>query len=272
MKKIRKPVVAGYFYPHSKIELSEEINSLLENNKTTFTAKNIYGLISPHAGYKYSGRTAAYAYNAIKDKKYETVVVISPSHREYFPGICIYDGDAYETPLGVIDVDIELRKQLLKQEKYIFPGQQGHNQEHALEVQLPFLQSVLNDFKLVPVVMGDQNENLVSVLAHKLSTVINEKTLIVASSDLSHFYSRNEANRLDSIVAKKIEEYDYDGLLLALDQRRCEACGGGPIVAMMKACALSRQVKSEVIHRSDSGDASGELREVVGYLSAIIYD
>ena len=270
--KIRHQQVAGYFYPAEKEKLQQDISLLLNVAKPEKSFNKIFGIVSPHAGYVYSGKTAAYVYNLIKDKNYKNVIVISPSHAEYFPGICIYDGDAYETPLGIVEINNEMSDRIITNSKIIFKGVQGHRREHALEVQIPFLQSVLKDFKLVPIVMGDQSKMFVDHLAEKISEVVDEETLVVASSDMSHFYDSEEANRLDSIVEKRINDFDFEQLLKDLDDHECEACGGGPIAAMMKAASLKNITKSMVINRSDSGDVTGDKSEVVGYLSAVVYD
>lgn len=269
--KIRHQQVAGYFYPAEKEKLQHDISLLLNVAKSEKSFKKIFGIVSPHAGYIYSGKTAAYVYNLLKDKSYKTVIIISPSHAEYFPGISIYDGDAYETPLGIVEIDQEMTDAILENSKTIFRGIQGHRKEHALEVQIPFLQSVLKDFKIVPIVMGDQGRMFGDELAERISKVVNDETLVVASSDMSHFYSSNEADRLDSIVQKRINDFDFENLLEDLDDHKCEACGGGPIAAMMKAASLKNIKKSFVINRSDSGDVTGDRSEVVGYLSAVIY-
>jgi AmmeMemoRadiSam system protein B len=269
--KIRHQQVAGYFYPAEKEKLKQDIALLLQVAKPEKAFNKIFGIVSPHAGYIYSGKTAAYAYNLLYDKYYKTVIVISPSHTEYFPGISIYDGDAYETPLGIVDVDKEMTERLVENSKIIFKGIQGHRREHALEVQIPFLQSVLKDFKIVPIVMGDQSKMFVDHLAQKISEVVDDNILVVASSDMSHFYDSEEADRLDSIVEKRIADFDYEQLLKDLDDHECEACGGGTIAAMMKAASLKNINKSLVISRSDSGDVTGDKSEVVGYLSAVIY-
>ena len=272
MSIVRKPAVAGMFYPEDKKQLENEVRLLLDLYKPEKQYDKVYGLVSPHAGYVYSGKTAAFGYNAISGKDYKTVVVISPSHREYFPGVSIYSGDAYETPLGIIEIDKELRENLIKNSKSIFAGVQGHRAEHALEVQLPFLQAVLKNFKLLPVVMGDQSRIFVDELANRLAEFTDEDTLIVASSDLSHFYPREEAEILDSRVEKRINDFDYIGLQTDLERRTCEACGGGGIVSTMKALDMKDVQHSEVIYRNDSGDITGDTSEVVGYLSAVIYN
>ena len=271
MENIRSANVAGSFYPSDPRQLRSEINAFLETTKPVNDIENIFGIVSHHAGYVYSGRTAAYVYNLIKGKNYKRVVVISPSHSEYFSGISVYNGDAYETPLGLLEVDKEFVNKLVEDSKTIFKGIEGHRNEHALEVQLPFLQSVLKDFKIVPVVMGEQGRMYVDELAKKLSKVTDTETLIVSSSDMSHFHSKSEADKLDSIVEKRITSFDFDGLQKDLDNHKTEACGGGPIVAMMKAAALKNKHNALVVHRSDSGDVFGDNREVVGYLSAVVY-
>lgn len=272
MKKVRPPHVAGYFYPADPVVLHNEIQKMLSEAKSEKTFNKIIGIVSPHAGYMYSGKTAAYAYNTLKDRNYKTAIVISPSHAENFPGISVYDGDAYKTPLGIVEIDEEKAHKLVEGSKLIFRGIQGHRSEHALEVQIPFLQSVLSDFKIVPVVMGDQSSVFVNELARKLAEVMDDKTILVASSDLSHFYNANEANQLDSIVEKRINDFDYEQLQKDLDSHRCEACGGGTIVAMMKAAALKNYNKAKVLKRTDSGDVTGDKSEVVGYLSAVVYE
>ncbi|MCU0364833.1 MAG: AmmeMemoRadiSam system protein B [Ignavibacteriaceae bacterium] len=271
MNYVRPAQVAGYFYPSNPDKLRKDINLLLDVTKPKEKFEKIFGLVAPHAGYVYSGKTAAHAYNLLVGKNYKRVIVISPSHSEYFPGICVFEGDAYETPLGLLKVDKEFREKLITEEEIIFKGYEGHRREHALEVQLPFLQLVLKDFKIVPVVMGDQSKRNIDLLANKLAEVADDETLIVASSDLSHFYSKSQADRLDSVVEKRVREFDFDSLQYDLDNHTCEACGGGPIVALMKAAKLKNIPHSMVLSRTDSGDVTGDNSEVVGYLSAVFY-
>jgi MEMO1 family protein len=272
MKDIREPAVAGMFYPASPSKLKDEVRLLLETNTVDSSFNNIAGIVSPHAGYIYSGKTAAYAFNAAAQKKFKTIVIIAPSHREYFPGICIYDGSAYKTPLGTVPLNKEMIAQLTNEGKFIFEGVSGHRTEHAVEVQIPFLQVAMSDFNIVPIVLGDQRKEFIDGLAVKLAETINEDTLIIASSDLSHFYSKDAADRLDSVVEKKIIDFDYEGLQKDLEKGKCEACGGGAIVAMMKASELIQRKKAKVLSRTDSGDVTGDTSEVVGYLSAAVFE
>jgi AmmeMemoRadiSam system protein B len=271
MNNIRPAQVAGYFYPSDPKKLKKEISLLLDITKRKSKIDNIFGIVSPHAGYVYSGKTAAHAYNLLVGKKFKRVVVISPSHSEYFPGICVFEGDAYETPLGILEVDKAFREKLKTEDEIIFEGSEGHRREHALEVQLPFLQSVLKNFKIVPVVMGDQSKRNVDILAKKIAEISDDETLIIASSDLSHFYNKSQADKLDSVVEMRVRNFEYSELQSDLETHVCEACGGGPIVVLMKAAALKNYNHSLVLKRSDSGDVTGDANEVVGYLSAVIY-
>jgi AmmeMemoRadiSam system protein B len=268
---IRPAQVAGQFYPSNPDKLRKDIRLLLDVTRPKEKFEKIFGIVAPHAGYVYSGKTAAHAYNLLVGKRYKRVVLISPSHSEYFPGICIFEGDAYETPLGILEVDKDFREKFLTDNDAIFKGYEGHRREHALEVQLPFLQSVLKDFKIVPIVMGDQSKRNIDTLAKKIAKVSDDETLIVASSDLSHFYNKSHADKLDSIVEKRVREFDFDSLQIDLETHTCEACGGGPIVALMKAANLKNIKHSAILHRSDSGDVTGDNSEVVGYISAVFY-
>jgi MEMO1 family protein len=271
MKQFRQPYAAGYFYPGDKDKLRDQLDWLLRIGHKDNILNNIAGLVVPHAGYIYSGKTAAFAYNTIKDRYYKTVIIISPSHKEYFPGVSVYEGDGYITPMGTVYVNKDLVNQLTEGSNYVFKGSEGHHQEHGVEVHLPFLQFILEDFNIVPIVMGDQSKIYIDELSRRISDNLDENMLIVASSDLSHFYSRQIAQELDSVVEKRINDYDYEGLYLDLEHKRCEACGGGPIIAMMKSIDLKNKSKSIVLDRSDSGDTSRNIAEVVGYLSAAIY-
>ena len=271
MNNIRRPAVAGLFYPSDASKLRTDIEKMLAASEGDLDISQVFGIVSPHAGYVYSGGTAAYGYNLLKNKNYRKVIIISPSHREYFPGSSIYNGDSYQTPLGVVDVDKEIAQKIVEGSKTIFLGMEGHRQEHAVEVQIPFLQMILKDFKIVPIVMGDQGRVSVDDLANQIAKAVDDETVIVASSDLSHFYSKKKAFELDSIVSKHISDFDYEQLQDDLDSRKCEACGGGPIVVLMKAASKIHKNKSMFLHRTDSGDVSGDNSEVVGYLSAAIY-
>jgi MEMO1 family protein len=271
MNGYRRPAVAGLFYPSNPVRLHNEINNLLSAGNPEALTGKIFGIIAPHAGYIYSGKTAAFAYNLLKGRHIRKVIILSPSHREFFSGSCIYDGEGYLTPFGRLEIDKETAELMAQKSDSVFIGKEGHSKEHAVEVHLPFLQEVLKDFKIIPVVMGDQEKKIVDDLANAIAAVYDEETIIVASSDLSHFYSREAASKLDSLLEEDIIKFDHEKLLKDIAQKKCEACGGGAIAALMKAADLKGIRKVKVLHRSDSGDVSGDINEVVGYLSAVIY-
>ena len=271
MSQVRKPAVAGYFYPADSSKLKSEIEVLLSIAGKKDIPGKIYGIVSPHAGYIYSGKTAAFGFNLLDKNKVKTVVILSPSHREYFPGVSVYEGDAYQTPLGTVPINKKLAGDLTNKGKTIFKGREGNRDEHAIEVQLPFLQTVLEDFEIVPVVMGNQGKMYIDELTERLSESVDDNTVVVSSSDLSHYYSGDVAERMDSIVEREINNFNYTGLLENFEARRCEACGAGTIIAMMKSADKLNYRKAKVLNRCDSGDTTGDKREVVGYLSAAVY-
>jgi len=271
MVSVRPPAVAGMFYEANPKILGQEIDRMLEKATLKVAEGTITALIVPHAGYIYSGLTAAYAYKLLKNKPVQTIIIISPSHREYFNGISIFNGTAYRTPLGEIPIDENLRDQLIKNDKIIVSSAHGHEDEHAVEVQLPFLQKVQDNFKIVPIVMGDQKEEYCIHLGNKLAEALEGKqALIVASSDLSHYHSSDEANKLDQIVIDDLANFDQVQLSDDLNARRAEACGGGPIIATIHAAKLLGADHLEILHHCNSGDVTGERDAVVGYLSAAI--
>jgi AmmeMemoRadiSam system protein B len=272
-ERIRRPAVAGMFYPGNPETLEREVAVFLESAQPEQGAKEIYGLVAPHAGYMYSGGVAARAYRQVMDRHYDVVVVISPSHHVYFEKVSVYNGDYYETPLGLIPVDKELSLLLAETDPQIIYSSIGHEgQEHALEVQLPFLQHVLDDFRLIPVVMGNQNYDNILALSDALTKVLSgQNALIVASSDLSHYHPYDVAVRLDSIVIEHINNYAEDNLYDDLSTGVCEMCGGGPVISMMKACRNLGADKSKVILYRNSGDVTDERSQVVGYLAAMVY-
>ncbi|NUN09009.1 MAG: AmmeMemoRadiSam system protein B [Ignavibacteriaceae bacterium] len=272
MAIIRKPAVAGMFYPQRKDELKGLISLLFSKVNTGITKYKARALVSPHAGYIYSGLTAAYGFDQIAATPFKKVIILSPSHREYFGGVCVYSGDGYSTPLGDIETDHELSDALCTPDKRIFRGEYGHGPEHAIEVQLPFLQYIWGDFKIAAVVMGEQSRRNIDALAENLADVLTDDTFVIASSDLSHFYSHQIADSLDSLIEKHINAFDCTSLQKDLDARRTEACGGGLITSMMKAYGKKDISKAKVLYRNDSSDTSGDESEVVGYLSAVIYN
>jgi hypothetical protein len=268
--KIRPPAVAGSFYPADPKELGSMIDGFLAKAAPP-PLENVVALVAPHAGYPYSGPVAAYSYALLKGRKYDRVVVIAPSHYEAFGFSSVYDGAAYTTPFGQVPVDQAFAAKLAKASPLIKLSGAGHTPsadrpEHALEVQLPFLQRVIGQFQLVPIIMGDQSYDACRALGVALAKLVaGTNTLIVASSDLSHYHTYDEAVKLDHKTLKAIEEYDYFDLSRNLELRVWEACGGGPIVATMIAAERLGATQAKLLHYANSGDTAGDHSRVVGY-------
>ncbi len=277
--EVRPPAVAGTFYPADSSELAGMLAQLLAHSRPAAPRVKPLAVVCPHAGYVYSGLVAAAAYRQLEGFKYSTVVVVSPSHQEYFEFSSVLCRGAYSTPLGVVPVDTALADRLVAAgAPSVHCGREGHYNsgqmgEHSLEVQLPFLQTVLGKFHLVPVVMGSQRPEHCKALGDALAKAVGNRkdVLLVASSDLSHFHTDQQARSIDSRTADCVARFDPAGLLRELTSGEAEACGGGPIAAVMQAAAALGADRSQVLMSANSGDATGDLKRVVGYLAARLY-
>ncbi|MGB9203488.1 MAG: AmmeMemoRadiSam system protein B, partial [Terriglobales bacterium] len=262
--KVREAGVAGGFYPADPKTLAVMIDDMLAHASQPPINDPILAVVAPHAGYQFSGPVAAYTYAALKGRKFSRVVVIAPSHYEAFDFTSVYDGDAYATPLGTVPVDKAFAKQLVQMSPTIKFSSQGHTPtkegaEHALEVELPWLQRVLGDFELVPVVMGDQSYENSRALGVALAKLIQGKdkdknTLIVASSDLSHYHPYDEAVKIDHKTLGALQAWDYFSMSRNFEARIWEACGGAPIVAAMIAAERMGANQAVVLKYANSGD------------------
>jgi len=271
MGGLRKSVIAGTWYPGNPGTLRAYIEDLFAKIPGVDVDGRLIGLVSPHAGYAYSGEVAAYSYKLLRGRSFESVIIIGPSHRAFFHGSSVYDRGGFETPLGVVPVDAELAARIMSGGSRLSFIPSGHSLEHSVEIQLPFLQVVLGNFKFVPVVMGDQSRESCVELANAIVGSISGDTLIVGSSDLSHYHSDDQARKMDYRVLKHIEEMDAEGLLADLEEGTSEACGGGPIAVTMMAAARLGANEAKVLKYANSGDTTGDRSEVVGYASAAFY-
>ena len=271
---IREPAVSGTFYPGNAEALAHDIEQYLSQAAPPEIKGEIKGLIAPYAGYMYSGPVAAWGYKALSGHRYDTVIVIAPSHRSYFSVAAILKRGGYRTPLGVVEIDEEFAADLLKQGGPIVSDLHAHQDEHSLEVQVPFLQYVLKDFRMVPLIMGAHDVDLCEELASALFRAIEGSTkrfLVVGSTDLSHYYPYRHAIELDGHVVARLNSFDVQGLIQDLASEKCEACGAGPIITTMM---LSRQLGADagkVLKYANSGDVSGDKSTVVGYVSSVFY-
>jgi AmmeMemoRadiSam system protein B/AmmeMemoRadiSam system protein A len=272
-ERVRQPAVAGAFYPGTPGELRDMVSGMLAAAEPPGLNGKLVALISPHAGYIYSGEVAAYAYKLAQGKRFDAVIVIAPSHHVAFRGCSIYEGTAYRTPLGLARINTDLAGRLLDGYDFIISYPAAHDNEHSLEVQVPFLQEAVPDLKIVPIVMGEQSLAFCKRLAEAIAeSVQGMNVLIVASSDLSHFHTYDRAVELDNIIVERVRDFDPEGLAHDLSSGKCEACGGGPMITAMLAGRMLGADATQVLKYANSGDTSGDKSRVVGYMAAAIYD
>ncbi len=272
---IRRAAVAGSWYPGDAAAIAAEVDGYLAQVDAAPPRERLVGLVSPHAGLRYSGPVAAHGYALLRGCAGLTVVLVGPSHRFAFDGVALWSRGAFETPLGSVPIDEELAAVLMAaDEKWILDGPRPHHEEHSLEMQLPFLQQLVVELQLVPCLMGRQSREEVDALAAALSRAIpaaGRPVLLVASSDLSHYHPAPVANRMDALVVEDVARLDHDRLMARLEESHEHACGGGPIVAVMKAAKALGAERASVLRYADSGDAGErDKSRVVGYLSAAL--
>jgi AmmeMemoRadiSam system protein B/AmmeMemoRadiSam system protein A len=271
--KVRQAAVAGGFYPADAKVLSAMMDDFLAKVTGPQITDPILAVVAPHAGYEYSGPVAAYTYAQLKGHKYARVVVIAPTHYVAFDFTSVYDGDAYATPLGNVPVDKAFARELVKMSSTMQLSSQGHDPtsaggEHAVEVQLPWLQKVLGDFQVVPIVMGDQsyeNSRALGVALAKLIKKESGETLVLASSDLSHYHTYDDAVKIDHKTLNALQAWDYFSMSRNFESRVWEACGGAPIVAAMIYAERMGANQARVLKYANSGDVTGDRTRVVGY-------
>ena len=271
---IKKPAVAGAFYPGSAKTLAETINQFLDRVQIKKQDRKILALISPHAGYDYSGSVAAYGYKAVKERPLRTVIIIGPSHYEYFEGISVYPQGAWQTPLGNIDIDAELADALIQQHAQISFFEPAFTREHSLEVQLPFLQIILDNFKIVPIAMGRLSYEDCRILANALLEVTEgrDDILIVASTDMSHDYPYAQAREMDITTIEELKKLNGESLYSKLVSGECELCGGAAVITALLYAKDRGSDEVEILKYANSGDITGNKQgRIVGYLSAAIY-
>lgn len=256
----RQPAVAGVFYPVNTQQLHKMLDQYLTDAKTD--AKVPKAIIAPHAGYIYSGPVAATAYARLKQAQHliKRVVLIGPSHRVAFTGLAVSNADTFTTPLGKIPVD-QKAVEMIAQLPFVGYLEQAHTYEHSLEVHLPFLQETLKDFKIVPIVAGDASPEQVAQVIDMLWG--GDETLIVISSDLSHYHTYEAARQLDNLTSEIIETKQYE----RLDSQ--SACGKVPVCGLLKV-ARERSLSIKTIDLRNSGDTAGDKSRVVGYGAYVI--
>ncbi|MFP4081332.1 MAG: AmmeMemoRadiSam system protein B [Candidatus Aminicenantes bacterium] len=269
---VREPIASGTFYDANPAALTQRLEYLFQKAaEEPVVSGRVMALIAPHAGYIYSGRVAASAYRQIQGKNYETVIIIAPSHQYAFKGCSIYPQGAYKTPLGLAQIDKDIASKISKASgfKYI---PQAHRKEHSVEVQIPFIQHILPQAKIVPVVMGVPSQRTITSLARALSKVLEEeKYLIVASTDMSHYYPQKKANDVDSHTISLIESFQTQTLINKLERRENIMCGGGPVVSTLLYAKEKGEAEVKILQYADSSRFGSDKSRVVGYCAAAVY-
>jgi len=280
----RKPAVAGQFYPGTKKELQKELDGLFEKAKKWHESDGILkALISPHAGYVFSGGVSASAFNQIpENQNYKRVFILASSHQFHFGGACVYTEGNYETPLGEVKVDLDLAKKL-DQSSNIFKHQtEAHNYEHSLEVQLPFLQYKLgNNFKLIPIILGTNSATDCKKIASALQPYFTNENLFVVSSDFSHYPGYDDANKIDFITANSICKNKPEELLATLENNASShvknlatsLCGWTSVLTLLYLTEKGNYEYKEIEYKN-SADAAmyGDKKRVVGYWAIAVFE
>ena len=269
----RKPAVAGSWYPGTAAGIAAEVDGYLEGAGEVSAPGRLIALISPHAGLRYSGPVAAHGYRLLRRRDSLTAVLVGPSHRAAFDGVAVHAHGSWVTPLGKAQVDEELGETLLASSPTIVEDAAVHRDEHSIEMQMPFLQRLVPELRILPMMMGHQSRGEVDALAAGLARALEERddVVIVASSDLSHYEPADVANRVDGVVVEHVARFEPNALMDRLESHDNVACGGGPMVAVMKAAEALGADKATILRDADSGDAGEyDKTHVVGYLSAAL--
>lgn len=271
MTSVRPPAVAGAWYPGVREDLARAVDDHLRATSGSSGLGRSVGIVAPHAGLVYSGPVAAYAYRELVQRDVDLVVLVGPSHFVPFEGVAAYCGAGFDSPLGMTEIDIACVTDLMDASPLVRDLAAPHGREHSLEIQLPFLKRVAPAARIVPLLMGRQTADTADALADALAAVLTERNaVLVASTDLSHYHDAATAARLDGVVLDHIAAFDADGLQRVLTATPEHACGGGPLVAVMKAARLLGADRASVLRYADSGDVSGDKRSVVGYAAAAL--
>jgi len=271
----RPTAVAGTWYPGTREALTREVDEYLGGSSATVDG-DIRAIIAPHAGIMFSGPVGAHAYQALAGRDFDVAVLVGPSHFVPFDGAALWPDGAFETPLGPARIDEEGAR-AMSASAVVQPLPSAHRREHSLEMQLPFLKRVLPDVPIVPLLIGFQHRRTIDELGTAMATAFaGRRALLVASTDLSHYFDARTAFTLDSRVQQCVNAFDPDSLLELFEQYpehergRYVACGGGAAIAVMKAAKALGATNGRVLKYGHSGEISGDYDGVVGYMAAAI--
>jgi len=272
MLDVRPSPIAGVWYEGHAKTLARTIDEYLDHAKLPELDGEVVAVIAPHAGHRYSGAVAGYAFAAVRSRSFDVVAVISPFHNLAGYPILTTAHDAYATPLGNIAVDKDALAELSKAHLDFPITSIFADKEHALEIELPFLQRALTgDFKLLPIMVHSQKMEVAMELGHALAKVLKDKNaLLVASTDLSHFYDQATANMFDSEMLKRFESFDPESIFEAEQTGKAFACGHAAVAAVLWAARGLGANKVQILHHATSGDVTGDYSSVVGYGAAVV--
>jgi len=280
--ELRRPAVAGSFYAGDLKSLNKQIEncflhklgpSKIPSISLKKEDRKIIGLISPHAGYMYSGPVAAHGFYKIAiDGKPDTIIILGPNHRGFGADVSIMTKGKWKTPLGELEIDKDVAENILNNSEMIKDDYKAHQYEHSIEIQLPFIQYIFgNDIKFVPICMTRQDVNTDIEIARALcSAIIDRNILLIASSDFTHYESQKYAQNMDRQAIKTILEFNSEKLYDIIYQQNLTICGPGPITTMLIACRTLGAKNAKLLKYATSGDVTGMYEQVVGYVSIII--
>jgi AmmeMemoRadiSam system protein B len=265
---IRKPVVAGQFYPASPSSLEAQVRGFVDEKAPK---EEVIGLVSPHAGYVYSGSVAGAVISRIQFK--DTFIILGPSHTGSGKPFSIMTEGSWETPLGEVEIDSRLGKQILTRSRHLEEDHEAHSYEHSIEVQLPFLQYFKRDIRIVPILFSHAVASVYKEIGKEIAGAIKElgaETVIIASSDMTHYESQEAARRKDTQAIDAILELDEDKLMRRVGELNITMCGYVPTVALISAAKELGAKRAELVRYQTSGDVTGDYSAVVGYAGIII--
>ena len=274
---LREPAVSGIFYPKNPIELREDIESLFRdpnfgpgNLPPSSNNERIYGMVSPHAGYMYSGAVAAHGYYDLSSSKFESALILGPNHYGLGSEVALMNKGTWETPLGKVEIDSEVAQNIHQNCDIITIDESAHSRDHCIEVQLPFLQYIKGEFKIVPIILINQGKNTCKKLGSDIYESIRDRNLIpIASSDLTHYESNNLAYEKDKLLISAILSLDIEKFYSVLTSFNVTACGYGAIATVMEISKKMGATKGKLLKYATSGDIAGDNKSVVGYSSIL---
>ena len=264
---VRRPAVAGMFYPGEKGALEKELAEMVD----TTQSQQVLGLISPHAGYVYSGGCAGKGFGRIKVT--DTVIILGVNHSGFGHPFAIDGNDSWQTPLNRVPLAVDLREKLAEDSQIFAVDSLAGNQEHSLEVQVPFIQYINPKARILPVTISSMNLSQLLAAGKELASLVNDNNdiLMVASTDMSHYISADSARSKDQKAIDAILALDPQGLYNVVVKEQISMCGMAPTVMMLAAAIEAGATKAEVVEYTNSGETSGDFNKVVGYLSMIIF-